>query len=64
LGGAQDESLRQTEALLFLQKKKQKNSYLWGFVAVARQMPAVSRRFLLLFYKKEALPSFLKTPWP
>jgi hypothetical protein len=46
---------RLKQALLFLQKKKQKNSYLLGDLAPALQTPAVSRSFLLLFFKKEVL---------
>jgi len=48
---------RAKQALLFLQKKKQKNSYLLGAVAPAGQAPALSKSFLLLFFKKEALAS-------
>jgi hypothetical protein len=43
------------KALLFLQKKKQKNSYLLRDVALAVNEPAVSKSFLLLFFKKEVL---------
>jgi hypothetical protein len=43
------------KSLLFLQKKKQKNSYLRGALAPTRQMPTFSKSFLLLFFKKEAL---------
>jgi len=45
------------KALLFLQKKKQKNSYLLRVLAPALQTPAESKSFLLLFFKKEALSS-------
>jgi hypothetical protein len=45
------------EALLFLQKKKQKNSYLRRALAPSSPNPTVSKSFLLLFFKKEALPS-------
>jgi len=38
-----------------LQKKKQKNSYLLEDLATALPAPAVSRRFLVLFFKKELL---------
>jgi hypothetical protein len=44
-----------------LQKKKQKNSYLRRGVAKAGQRPAVNRRFLVLFFKKEPLSS-MSTP--
>jgi len=43
------------KALLFLQKKKQKNSYLRRAVATALPAPAVSKSFLLLFFKKEVI---------
>jgi len=43
-----------------LQKKKQKNSYLLGDLAAALQLPAMSKSFLLLFFKKEALSSLLQ----
>jgi hypothetical protein len=43
------------EAVLFLQKKNQKNSYLLGVVARAVLQPAVSKSFLLIFFKKEVL---------
>jgi hypothetical protein len=46
------------QALLFLQKKQQKNSYLLGVLATAGQNPATNKSFLLLFFKKDAL-SFL-----
>jgi hypothetical protein len=42
-------------ALLFLQKKKQKNSYLLGVVAPALPTLPANNSFLLLFFKKEAL---------
>jgi hypothetical protein len=50
------------QALLFLQKKKQKNSYLpW---ALAMQVPHTTqiKSFLLLFFKKEDLASSLTPP--
>jgi hypothetical protein len=40
----------------FLCNKETKNSYLLGIVATVGQMPAVNRSFVLLFFKKEALP--------
>jgi membrane-associated phospholipid phosphatase len=43
------------QALLFLQKKKQKNSYLLGALAPLSQIPAINKSFLLLFFKKETL---------
>jgi hypothetical protein len=43
------------QALLFLQKKKQKNSYSLRVVAMAVSQPAFSKSFLLLFFKKEVL---------
>jgi hypothetical protein len=43
------------QALLFLQKKKQKNSFSGGVGAPAGPKPAASKSFLLLFLKKEAL---------
>jgi hypothetical protein len=43
------------QELLFLQKKKQKNSYLLGVAALLVNEPAVSKSFLLLFFKKEVL---------
>jgi phospholipase C len=46
------------QALLFLQKKKQKNSYFPGVFARPVTEPATSKSFLLLFFKKEALASF------
>jgi hypothetical protein len=39
----------------FLQKKKQKNSDVPGVVATWLPTPAISKSFLLLFFKKEAL---------
>jgi hypothetical protein len=42
-----------------LQKKKQKNSYMLGAVAPNGQMPTVTRSFLFLFFKKEALSSMV-----
>jgi hypothetical protein len=47
--------------MLFLQKKKQKNPYLLRAMAPAGQHPAVSKSFLLLFFKKEVL-SCLSAP--
>jgi hypothetical protein len=43
------------QALLFLQKKKQKNSYDLRAVAPAESNPAVNKSFLVLFFKKELL---------
>jgi hypothetical protein len=43
------------QALLFLQKKKQKNSYLPRAVAPQSPTPLANKSFLLLFFKKEAL---------
>jgi hypothetical protein len=43
------------KALLFLQKKKQKNSYLLRVVAAIRQRTPANKGFLLLFFKKEGL---------
>jgi hypothetical protein len=46
-----------------LQKKKRKNSYLLGALAPPLPRPAVNKSFLLLFFKKEVLSSFLnRTP--
>jgi hypothetical protein len=54
--------LLRKQALLFLQKKKQKNSYdLWA-LAPSGPGPTIIRRFLLLFFKKEALPSLSREP--
>jgi hypothetical protein len=50
------------QALLYLQKKQQKNSYLLGVVAPAVQTPPISKSFLLLFFKKEALSSTCGRP--
>jgi hypothetical protein len=44
-----------------LQKKKQKNSYLLRAVASPLPQPAVTKSFLLLFFKKEVLASLLAT---
>jgi hypothetical protein len=53
------------EALLFLKKKKQKNFYLLGALAGWLPKPAVSKSFLLLFFKKEALAFLLSlVAWP
>jgi hypothetical protein len=49
------------KALLFLQKKQQKNSPFPEALAPAGQQPAISKSFLLLFFKKEAL-SFRAIP--
>jgi hypothetical protein len=46
-------------ALLFLQKKKQKNSWMLAVVATPVTEPAVSKSFLLLFFKKEVLARLL-----
>jgi hypothetical protein len=46
------------QELLFLQKKKQKNSCLLGVVAPTGPAPAMSKSFLLLFFKKGALAFF------
>jgi hypothetical protein len=43
------------KALLFLQKKKQKNSYLLEVVAPPVNKTPISKSFLLLFFKKEVL---------
>jgi hypothetical protein len=50
------------QALLFLQKKKQKNSYLLRAVAPDGQTPARRKNFLVLFLKKEPLPSLSNHP--
>jgi hypothetical protein len=42
------------QALLFVNKKKQKN-FVPRAVATASPTPAVSKSFLFLFFKKEAL---------
>jgi hypothetical protein len=52
------------QALLFLKKKKraagrQKNFRSWGRVPLRWPTPAVSKSFLLLFFKKEALTCLL-----
>jgi hypothetical protein len=44
------------QALLFLQKKKQKNSCFLLALAPPSPQPAVSKSFLVLFFKKERLP--------
>jgi membrane-associated phospholipid phosphatase len=51
--------MRRKKALLFLQKKKQKTAYLLGDVARPVPGPAMSRSFLLLFFKKEGLACLL-----
>jgi hypothetical protein len=43
------------KVLLFLQKKKQKNSYFLGVVAPVDEQSAINKSFLLLFFKKEVL---------
>jgi hypothetical protein len=43
------------KALLFVNKKKQKNFDLLGALAPPLPQPALSKSFLLLFFKKEAL---------
>jgi hypothetical protein len=43
------------QALLFLQKKQQKNSYLPRAVAPPVNAPAGPEIFLVLFFKKERL---------
>jgi len=55
---------RRTQELLFLKKKKraagrQKNFRSWGRVPLRWPTPAVSKSFLLLFFKKEALTFLL-----
>jgi hypothetical protein len=50
------------QALLFLQKKKQKNSYLLRTVALDGQTSARRKSFLVLFFKKEPLPFLSKHP--
>jgi hypothetical protein len=50
---------RSKQALLFLKKKKQKNFYLLWALARKVPTPPVSKSFLLLFFKKEALPFLL-----
>jgi hypothetical protein len=45
----------ESKTLLFLQKKKQKNACYLRALAPALQNPTVSKSFLLLFFKKEAL---------
>jgi len=47
------------QGLLFLQKKKQKNSYLLRALAPPSPTPPANKSFLLLFFKKEVLASFL-----
>jgi hypothetical protein len=55
--------MKVSKSLLFLQKKKQKNSYLLGALSPPLPRPAVNKSFLLLFFKKEVLSSFLnRTP--
>jgi hypothetical protein len=43
------------QALLFLQKKKQKNSYFRRALTPHASTPPANKSFLLLFSKKEAL---------
>jgi hypothetical protein len=45
------------QALLFLQKKKQKNACFRRAVAPASPIPTINKSFLVLFFKKEPLPS-------
>jgi hypothetical protein len=45
-----------------LQKKKLKNSYLRRVVAHGGKIPAFSRSFLLLFFKKEVLSFIAQQP--
>jgi hypothetical protein len=44
------------EDVLFLKKKNQKNFWSLGALASAEPQAAVNKSFLLLFFKKEALP--------
>jgi hypothetical protein len=55
--GKPHKEARQGKSLLFLKKKKQKDSYLQGHTkhALFRVQPR-SKSFLLLFFKKEVLP--------
>jgi hypothetical protein len=46
-----------TQALLFLQKKKQKNSFSLGVVLPPVKNPPGNKSFLVLFFKKERLAS-------
>jgi hypothetical protein len=48
------DSIKKKQALLFVNKKKQKNFVLRA-VATPETNPTVIRSFLLLFFKKEAL---------
>jgi hypothetical protein len=50
------------ESASFLQKKKQKNSYLLRVAALAGKTSPVSKSFLLLFFKKEALAFLSQNP--
>jgi len=50
--------MKPEKVLLFLQKKKQKNSCLLEVVAPSLPHPPESKSFLLLFFKKEVLPYF------
>jgi hypothetical protein len=50
--------LKTEEALLFLQKKKQKNSYLLGVVATAGPMTAIAKVFRFFFSKKKRFLMF------
>jgi hypothetical protein len=49
------EGKQRKQALLFLKKKKQKNFYFPRAVALPSPTPPMSKSFLLLFFKKEAL---------
>jgi hypothetical protein len=51
--------LKREQALLFVNKKKQKNFALLGALATALPQPPLSRSFLVLFLKKEPLAGFL-----
>jgi hypothetical protein len=50
--------MRSKQALLFVNKKKQKNFDLWD-LAEALPKPVVNKNFLVLFFKKEPLTSCL-----
>jgi len=45
---------------IFLQKKKQKTSYLLGALLLAVPTPTFGKSFLVLYFKKEPLASFSK----
>jgi UDP-GlcNAc:undecaprenyl-phosphate GlcNAc-1-phosphate transferase len=53
---------QEKQALLFLQKKQQKNSYLLGALALPEPQPPTSKSFLVLFFKKEPPSSPSKRP--